>query len=159
MDTGLSVTPLMGHLGCLASHWSVPVTKCMFWPVHVQLQSLGWTWDYLLSGIQPIILQSYVLILYNLFIKERFYLTSSFNIFISLTEQGIDRKTNWGLVWLLFSYSTFYLELIYYIRDSRKKWYHHLGSQQSEKAKQFNSDFVASRHSWIKKWGVAVLCK
>ena len=24
-DTGLSVTPLMGHLGCLASHWSVPV--------------------------------------------------------------------------------------------------------------------------------------
>ena len=24
-DTGLSVTPLMDHLGCLASHWSVPV--------------------------------------------------------------------------------------------------------------------------------------
>ena len=24
-DTGLSVTPLMGHLGYLASHWSVPV--------------------------------------------------------------------------------------------------------------------------------------
>ena len=24
-DTGLSVTPLIGHLGCLASHWSVPV--------------------------------------------------------------------------------------------------------------------------------------
>ena len=24
-DTGLSVTPFMGHLGCLASHWSVPV--------------------------------------------------------------------------------------------------------------------------------------
>ena len=24
-DTGLSVTPLMGHLVCLASHWSVPV--------------------------------------------------------------------------------------------------------------------------------------
>ena len=24
-DTGLSVTPLMGHLGCLASHWSDPV--------------------------------------------------------------------------------------------------------------------------------------
>ena len=24
-DTGLSVTPLMGHLGSLASHWSVPV--------------------------------------------------------------------------------------------------------------------------------------
>ena len=24
-DTGLTVTPLMGHLGCLASHWSVPV--------------------------------------------------------------------------------------------------------------------------------------
>ena len=23
-DTGLSVTPFMGHLGCLASHWSVP---------------------------------------------------------------------------------------------------------------------------------------
>ena len=27
-DTGLSVTPLMGHLVCLASHWSVPVTQC-----------------------------------------------------------------------------------------------------------------------------------
>ena len=26
-DTGLSVTPLMGHLGCLASHWSVPVKQ------------------------------------------------------------------------------------------------------------------------------------
>ena len=26
-DTGLSVTPLMSHLGCLASHWSVPVFK------------------------------------------------------------------------------------------------------------------------------------
>ena len=26
-DTGLSVTPLMGHLGSLASHWSVPVAK------------------------------------------------------------------------------------------------------------------------------------
>ena len=26
-DTGLSVTPLMGHLGCLASHWSVPVVN------------------------------------------------------------------------------------------------------------------------------------
>ena len=25
LDTGLSVTPLMGYLGCLASHWSVPV--------------------------------------------------------------------------------------------------------------------------------------
>ena len=25
VDTGLRVTPLMGHLGCLASHWSVPV--------------------------------------------------------------------------------------------------------------------------------------
>ena len=25
-DTGLSVTPLMGHLGFLASHWSVLVT-------------------------------------------------------------------------------------------------------------------------------------
>ena len=24
-DTGLSVTPLMGHLGCLTSRWSVPV--------------------------------------------------------------------------------------------------------------------------------------
>ena len=24
-DAGLSVTPLMGHLGCLASYWSVPV--------------------------------------------------------------------------------------------------------------------------------------
>ena len=24
-DIGLSVTHLMGHLGCLASHWSVPV--------------------------------------------------------------------------------------------------------------------------------------
>ena len=24
-DTGLSVTLLMGHIGCLASHWSVPV--------------------------------------------------------------------------------------------------------------------------------------
>ena len=24
-DTGFSVTPLMGHLGCLASRWSVPV--------------------------------------------------------------------------------------------------------------------------------------
>ena len=24
-DTGLSVIPLMGHLGCLESHWSVPV--------------------------------------------------------------------------------------------------------------------------------------
>ena len=24
-DTGLSVTPLMGYLGCLASQWSVPV--------------------------------------------------------------------------------------------------------------------------------------
>ena len=26
-DTGLTVTPLMGHLGCFASHWSVPVGK------------------------------------------------------------------------------------------------------------------------------------
>ena len=25
-DIGLSVTPFMGHLGCLASHWSVPVS-------------------------------------------------------------------------------------------------------------------------------------
>ena len=24
-DAGFSVTPLMSHLGCLASHWSVPV--------------------------------------------------------------------------------------------------------------------------------------
>ena len=24
-DTGHSITPLMGHLGCLATHWSVPV--------------------------------------------------------------------------------------------------------------------------------------
>ena len=24
-DTGLSVTQVMGHLGCLASHWSNPV--------------------------------------------------------------------------------------------------------------------------------------
>ena len=57
----VSVTPLMGHLylGCLASQWNVPVTKCMFWPFHVQIQSLGWTRDYLLSGIQPIILQVY----------------------------------------------------------------------------------------------------
>ena len=30
-DTGLSVTPLMGHLGCLSGHWSVPVV----WPWHV----------------------------------------------------------------------------------------------------------------------------
>ena len=29
-DTGLSVTPLMGHLGCLASHWSVPVLQGMY---------------------------------------------------------------------------------------------------------------------------------
>ena len=27
-NTGLSVTQLMGHLGCLASHWSVPVDDC-----------------------------------------------------------------------------------------------------------------------------------
>ena len=26
-DTGLSVTPLMGHLGCLASRWSVPAPQ------------------------------------------------------------------------------------------------------------------------------------
>ena len=26
-DTGHSVTPLVGHLGCLASHWSVPVNS------------------------------------------------------------------------------------------------------------------------------------
>ena len=26
-DTGFSVTLLMGHLGCLASHWSVPVNE------------------------------------------------------------------------------------------------------------------------------------
>ena len=25
LDTGLNLTPLIGHLGCLASHWSVPV--------------------------------------------------------------------------------------------------------------------------------------
>ena len=24
-DTGLNVTPLMDHLGCLTSHWNVPV--------------------------------------------------------------------------------------------------------------------------------------
>ena len=24
-DTGLGLAPLMGHLGCLASHWSLPV--------------------------------------------------------------------------------------------------------------------------------------
>ena len=32
-DTGLSVTPLMGHIGHLASHWSVPMmpsTPCSF---------------------------------------------------------------------------------------------------------------------------------
>ena len=32
-DTGLSVTPLMGHLGCMASHWSVPMmpsTPCSY---------------------------------------------------------------------------------------------------------------------------------
>ena len=36
MDTGLSVTPLMGHLGCLASHWrrSIPVS----------LEFCGWFW-------------------------------------------------------------------------------------------------------------------
>ena len=28
-DTGLIITPLMGHLGCLASHWSVPVSLSM----------------------------------------------------------------------------------------------------------------------------------
>ena len=36
-DTGLSVTPLMGHLGCLASHCSVPVGKMLpncFLPRH-----------------------------------------------------------------------------------------------------------------------------
>ena len=25
IDTGLSGTPVIGHLGCLESHWSVPV--------------------------------------------------------------------------------------------------------------------------------------
>ena len=29
-DTGHSVTPLMGHRGCLASHWSVPVLHSFF---------------------------------------------------------------------------------------------------------------------------------
>ena len=29
-DTGLSVTPLMGHLGCLASRWSVSVPSIVF---------------------------------------------------------------------------------------------------------------------------------
>ena len=26
-DTGLSLTQLVGHLGCLVCHWSVPVTQ------------------------------------------------------------------------------------------------------------------------------------
>ena len=28
-DTGLTVTPLLGRLGCLASHWSVPVVMAI----------------------------------------------------------------------------------------------------------------------------------
>ena len=39
-DTGLSVTPLMGHLGCLASHWNVPVAECFLQvPPHLALSS------------------------------------------------------------------------------------------------------------------------
>ena len=38
-DTGLSVTPLMGHIGCLASHWSVPVvTTWGFHPISLLYQ-------------------------------------------------------------------------------------------------------------------------
>ena len=39
-DTGLTVTPLMGHLGCLASHWSVPVMACVCIIIIVELPSI-----------------------------------------------------------------------------------------------------------------------
>ena len=40
-DTGLNLTPLMGHLGCLACHWSVPVKggeqrKAIYMQAHEQ---------------------------------------------------------------------------------------------------------------------------
>ena len=40
-DTGLIVTQLMGHLGCLASHWSVPVISMPF------LYMGFWVWVWL----------------------------------------------------------------------------------------------------------------
>ena len=39
-DTRLSVTPLIGHLGCLASCWSVPVDVIVRWRPLVALNPI-----------------------------------------------------------------------------------------------------------------------
>ena len=42
-DTGLSVTPLKGHLGCLASHSSVLVLKLTHWDLCNVNEGVGYS--------------------------------------------------------------------------------------------------------------------
>ena len=56
-DTGLSITPLMGHLGCLATHWSVPVSMGLWelqaWVLSRQSCVRYWTGSTVLMLVTP----------------------------------------------------------------------------------------------------------
>ena len=115
-DTGIGLTPLMGHLGYLSSHWSVSALNCHFFITKSSVPPLASEPQFFLSLLLPLCLlvdNTYIACIGPSisFILSNFYLLNlqHYKVCISLVKNtmGIDQSIiDWSIP--IVSYSNLF---------------------------------------------------